>query len=46
MASHLLPHHSPAGQASAIEFILEGLAVTGRVRKEIRENTLHYRSSG
>ena len=32
----------PALKASALEFILEGLAIGGRIKKEVREHATHY----
>ena len=43
--SQLVDNTSPAQQASAVEFILEGLAITGRIKKEIRETALIYRAN-
>ena len=33
---------STATRASAVEFILEGLAISGKIKKEISENDLTY----
>jgi hypothetical protein len=33
---------STATRASAVEFILEGLAISGKIKKEIRENGITY----
>ena len=43
-ASQLLENPSPAQQASAIEFILEGLAIGEKIRKEVRESSSLYRA--
>ena len=43
--SQLVDNTSPAQQASAVEFILEGLAITGMIKKEIRETALIYRAN-
>ncbi|MDX1779669.1 MAG: hypothetical protein R3339_12380, partial [Thermodesulfobacteriota bacterium] len=43
-ASRLVDSSSPAQSASAIEFILEGLATRGKIRKEIHEDSVTYRT--
>lgn len=43
-ASCLVDSSSPAQSASAIEFILEGLATGGKIRKEIHEDGVAYRT--
>jgi magnesium chelatase subunit I len=43
-ASCLVDTSSPAQSASAIEFILEGLATRGKIRKEIHEDGVAYRT--
>lgn len=43
-ASCLTDSSSPAKSASALEFILEGLATRGKIRKEIREDGVAYSS--
>jgi hypothetical protein len=43
-ASRLTDSLSPTESASAVEFILEGLATRGKIHKEIREDGVAYRS--
>ena len=43
-ASCLMDSLSPTESASAVEFILEGLATRGKIHKEIREDGVAYRS--
>jgi magnesium chelatase subunit I len=44
-ASQLVDTASPAQHASAVEFILEGLAIGGRIKKEISETAMFYRAN-
>jgi magnesium chelatase subunit I len=38
----LINNRSPSALASAVEFILEGLSVIGKIKKEVREFNIHY----
>jgi len=38
----LLEESSPEIVSSGIEFILEGLSLSGRIKKEVRDDKIHY----